>query len=470
MFKRNANFTLIISLVFFSFLVSAQTVTPFPGPVYVVQEGDTLWDIAAKFNVTVDEIVTVNNLTNQDIYPGNQLIIPGMEELSGRLITTTVPYGETFRSLSRQYRTDQSLLRKLNHIISPTELYAGYELVVLQQETQADWKGRATLGHGETMLELAALEDTDPWSLSLYNNLPGPFCGLPEDVFYSPSGDSNAILSGLPDTFISVIVDPLPIKQGTTVQITVMTSEQVALDGLLVDHSLHFFVSENGKQVALQGVYGMLDPGLYPLRIDATLLDNSIQSFEQMVLVKSGNFPNETINGVDPNTIDPNVTVPEDHWLFSLVAPITLDKYWQGMFQLPVDVECVRSGYGNRRSYNGGVLQSFHSGVDFGICSTVHPFDVYAPADGTVVAIQSDAGHETVRGNATIIDHGLGVYSGLYHQAEIFVAVGDHISAGQLIGKIGETGRANGIHLHWDLFVNEVQVDPLIWMDKKFPH
>jgi hypothetical protein len=48
--------------------------------------------------------------------------------------------------------------------------------------------------------------------------------------------------------------------------------------------------------VALQGIHGMIDPGLYPLRIDVTLADQSVQSFEQMVLIESANFPNETIN------------------------------------------------------------------------------------------------------------------------------------------------------------------------------
>jgi murein DD-endopeptidase MepM/ murein hydrolase activator NlpD len=104
--------------------------------------------------------------------------------------------------------------------------------------------------------------------------------------------------------------------------------------------------------------------------------------------------------------------------------------------------------------------------LDFGVCSQAHPFDVYAPADGVVVF----TGLKTVRGNATIIDHGQGVYSGLYHQAEIYVSVGDHVKAGQLIGKIGDTGRVTGPHLHWDLWVNGIQVNPTPWYKGIFPH
>jgi murein DD-endopeptidase MepM/ murein hydrolase activator NlpD len=137
------------------------------------------------------------------------------------------------------------------------------------------------------------------------------------------------------------------------------------------------------------------------------------------------------------------------------------------MFQLPVDSQdCILSYYGNRRSYNGGALLSFHTGVDFGVCSQTHPFDIYTPADGVVVF----TGLKTVRGNATIIDHGRGVFSGIYHQSEIDVAVGDHVTAGQPIGKIGTTGRVTGPHLHWDLWVNGVQVNPLSWLNETFPH
>jgi len=200
--------------------------------------------------------------------------------------------------------------------------------------------------------------------------------------------------------------------------------------------------------------------------LEATLPEGALQSFEQMVLVKSGYYPAESINGVEADTIDPAVTGPEDQWLLSLISPVTPEKYWQGTFQLPVDSQyCIRSKFGNRRSYNGGVLNLFHTGIDFGVCSEAHPFDIYAPADGVVAF----TGLKTVRGNATIIDHGWGIYSGLYHQEEIYVAVGDHVTAGQLIGKIGATGRVTGPHLHWEIWVNGIQVNPLEWLQEPFP-
>ena len=74
-----------------------------------------------------------------------------------------------------------------------------------------------------------------------------------------------------------------------------------------------------------------------------------------------------------------------------------------------------------------------------------------------------------MRGYATIIDHGWGVYSGFWHQSEIRVNVGDVVTPGQVIGLVGSTGRSTGPHLHWELWVGGVQVDPLQWVQESFP-
>jgi murein DD-endopeptidase MepM/ murein hydrolase activator NlpD len=390
-----------------------------------------------------------------------------LEGLNGTLITVPVPFGSDLRSMSRQYQMDQDLIKKINHIISPAEIYAGYEMIVLQQNEPLNWSMRTTMGLGETWLEVSARQNINPWVIASVNDISLPVESLPGDIFYANSGENSGQLSNLPEIFTDMNIDPLPLVQGDTMEIKVKTGSVVELSGNLGDYTLHFFPYDEGYQVALQGIHAMLEPGLYSLRINAALENQSMQSYEQMVLVKQGDFINEPINGVEPDTLDPNVTGPEDQWLQSITGEITIEKLWQGKFVLPVDSQsCLRSKYGNRRSYNGGVFLSFHTGVDFGVCSETHPFDIYAPANGEVVY----TGLTAVHGNVTIIDHGQGVFSGLYHQEEIYVSVGDTVSAGELIGKMGKTGRATGVHLHWDLFVNGVQVDPLAWLNENFPH
>ena len=86
-------------------------------------------------------------------------------------------------------------------------------------------------------------------------------------------------------------------------------------------------------------------------------------------------------------------------------------------------------------------------------------------ADGVVVF----AGPLTVRGNATMIDHGQGIYTGYMHQSEIFVEPGQRVKAGDLIGLVGGTGRVEGPHLHWEVWVGGIQVDPIDWLMNSYP-
>jgi len=74
-----------------------------------------------------------------------------------------------------------------------------------------------------------------------------------------------------------------------------------------------------------------------------------------------------------------------------------------------------------------------------------------------------------VRGDTTYIDHGWGVYSGYFHQSEIYVTEGEMVERGQVIGKVGGSGRATGPHLHWEIWVGGVPVDPLDWVEMEFP-
>ena len=55
------------------------------------------------------------------------------------------------------------------------------------------------------------------------------------------------------------------------------------------------------------------------------------------------------------------------------------------------------------------------------------------------------------------------------HQSEILVTVGEPVQTGQLIGRVGNTGRVTGSHLHWEVWVGAVQVDPLEWLQTVYP-
>lgn len=467
MTKRILLLFLLVSLLIVPFQpVHAQT----SGPVYVVQPGDSLSSIASDFNISVNELITVNNIANPNqLAAGQQLVIPGLEGVVGVVDKTRINIGDSYRSLMRRTQISEDLFRKLNRIVSPSELYVGAPIIIPQQEAASPLKG-VSQRTGESLLELAVKQNTDVWTLAHYNGLQGSWDGISGEPLYSPGENGEQSVSGLPSAFLSAEIRDLPIKQGGTGEIKVKTNPNVTLSGILVDHQLHFFPTEDGTQVALQGVHALLPPGVYPLRLDATLPDGSKQSYEQNILIVSGNYPDDPLLYVDPKTIDPAETEPELNNLIDITSIVTPEKLWTGDFYSPAsqyaEATFFTSRFGNRRTYIGTgtdtTVQGFHTGLDFG-GGTGLP--ITAPARGRVVF----AGPWTVRGNTTIIDHGWGVYSGFWHQSKFDVQVGDIVEQGQVIGEVGGTGRVTGPHLHWELWVNGIQVDPYDWLVNTYP-
>ncbi|MBK9927357.1 MAG: peptidoglycan DD-metalloendopeptidase family protein [Anaerolineales bacterium] len=463
MFKRVAS--ILILILGITSIVTQPVLAQTSGPVYIVQAGDTLSYIASRFNVSLTDLLTANPAVDPNfLEQGQQLVIPGLEGVTGILETEVISFGDSFRSLSRRTQVSDEQLIKLNRLVSPTELYVGISMIVPVQDGQTEYTSRASTGTGESLLELAIKQGTDPWTLTSINELGGTWASIPSDVLYSPTGNSEGA-SGLPSAFVSASIEPLPMVQGGTETIYAQVKDGYTVTGMLVDYPLHFF-PYNNELVALQGIHGLLEPGVYPLRLEASLPDGTRQSYEQMVLVTSGNYRHEDLY-VPTETIDPAVTEPENNQLISITSVTTGTKFWNGIFTSPsVYPDQYTSQYGLRRTYHGNgsdlTIDGFHTGLDF---AGGEGLQIFAPAPGRVIF----AGPLTVRGNATIIDHGWGIYSGIWHQSQIFVKAGDMVEQGQQIGLVGATGRVTGAHLHWEVWVNGAQVNPLNWLDQAYP-
>jgi len=481
MHKRLWALILLISIFFTAQPASAQTPTPASGPAYIIQPGDTLSSIANRFSVSLNDLMSANNITDPNtIQAGQQLIIPGLAGVTGTLGTEVVNFGDSFHSLVRQTQISAALLEKLNHIISPSEFYVGANMIVPQQENASTLTNRSTPQAGESLLEMAVKQNTDPWTMVGLNSLSGTWDALPNDVLYAPgsASASDQAISGLPSAFLNVQIPHLPFKQGGTAEIIVKPANGITLSGILVDKPLHFFPIGDGRMVALQGVYVLLDPGVYPLELDATLPDGSKQSFEQMVLVGLTDQPT-TLEIVPPD--DPAGMAAEDKEVEAIASMVTPTKLWQGKFSVPIYLpsnvqlrNCETDWFGRPRTYsfNGSTFHYFHSGVDFSACIPPHALDIYAAAPGKVVftgMFAVPANDTAPRGNVTMIDDGWGVYTLYAHQSEIEVTVGQQVQAGQLIGQIGATGHVTGPHLHFEMWVNNVNVNPLEWLNSTFP-
>ena len=127
-------------------------------------------------------------------------------------------------------------------------------------------------------------------------------------------------------------------------------------------------------------------------------------------------------------------------------------RLWDGPFARPRDSR-ITSRFGTGRVFNGAV-RSRHFGVDFA-GTTGAPVRV---ANRGVVALVADF---HLAGTAIYVDHGEGLVTGYFHLSKANVALGDTVSRGDVIGRVGATGRVTGPHLHWIARYGTVTVDPL---------
>jgi murein DD-endopeptidase MepM/ murein hydrolase activator NlpD len=130
--------------------------------------------------------------------------------------------------------------------------------------------------------------------------------------------------------------------------------------------------------------------------------------------------------------------------------------FWTGSFSMPVESNRRTSRYGDRRRFiyaDGEEARSVHNGVDLA-APTGTP--VYAPGAGRVVFAED----RIVTGKSVVIEHYPGVYGLFYHLDRIDVAVGKRVESGTPIGTVGSTGVSTGPHLHWEMRVGGVSVDP----------
>jgi murein DD-endopeptidase MepM/ murein hydrolase activator NlpD len=113
--------------------------------------------------------------------------------------------------------------------------------------------------------------------------------------------------------------------------------------------------------------------------------------------------------------------------------------------------------YGSQRILNGEP-RAPHYGLDI---AAPEGSPVIAPAPGTVRLAASDF---FLTGGTVIIDHGFGVQSVFIHMIAVKAKNGAHVQQGELIGHVGQTGRATGPHLHWGMNWLDVRLDPAFWV------
>lgn len=128
----------------------------------------------------------------------------------------------------------------------------------------------------------------------------------------------------------------------------------------------------------------------------------------------------------------------------------------EGVFTNPCPGATYSSGFGYRSFDN-----AFHKGLDMAIAEG-SPY--YAAESGTVIAATNDGGYNGGAGNWVVIDHGSGYVTKYMHSLTTLVGVGEHVERGQLIGLVGNTGNSFGAHLHFQVEVGGVPVNPVVYL------
>lgn len=389
--------------------------------IYAVQPGDTLIDIALRYNLTLAQITLANRLANPNlIFPGQRLRLPGvpppatptpeLPALSAAQLYT-VQAGDTLANIASRHSMTIGAIMLANHLDNPDMLEIGQTLQI------------------------------------------------PSEPLLPPAQ--------LPAPFTAIDLSEPTIIQGRTlvVKVTLLEPESTGLAGNFEGHPL-FFHYKNGYYWTIIPIHALAEPNIYPVTLTATPAGGSPTTTFVNVSIVEGPYGLENIRLDErrQTLLDPQLIEAEWEKLTSLWSQISPRPRWEGPFGYPVDPTNLRitSYFGTRRTYNDSPETGFHGGTDFG-GGVGRP--IYAPAAGRVVLAEK----LTVRGNAVVIDHGLGLFSGFWHQSQLAVTEGQEVQRGDLIGYIGDTGLVTGPHLHWEMRLNGIAVEPLQWIQQTIP-
>jgi len=401
------------ALALFLTLWLASVAVASSGEVYVVRPGDTLIRIAARYQVSVEELARVNELEDPNlIRVGQELLIPGTASSLLTPIDGVIPYrvqpGDTVSLLARRFGTTTEAIAEANGLEDPDLIVVGQLLSI----------------------------PTD----------------LADDAPRLPIGPIAAIR-----------VVPNVAQQGETLFVRVRLSAPARLSVTFEGVALRLARDEEGFW-GVAPVSALMEPGRRSLRVRAEA-DGQVAEVVWPVWIVQGDYPVQHIilPPAKGKLLDPEQLARERERLAGVWTGSAERPLWDGRFVRPLSPKYgISSPFGARRSYNGGPVNSYHEGCDF-VAPEETP--VVAPAAGRVVLAEP----LFVRGNAVIIDHGLGVHTGYWHLSSIAVKPGQWVKPGDVIGMVGTTGLSTGSHLHWELRVHGVPVNPLVWTRRVFP-
>lgn len=216
-------------------------------------------------------------------------------------------------------------------------------------------------------------------------------------------------------------------------------------------------LQDGDRWLAIVGLHLSQSPGKEKLRVQLGQ-DMMTVSFE----VVDKKYPEQRITVKNPRHVNPNKDDMERISRDSKRIGAAKRHYSEAP---PPNLRLEPPVYGERSSAFG--LKRFfndqprnpHSGLDIAAPSGT---PIKAPADGVVI----EAGDFFFNGNTVFLDHGQGLVTMYCHMNEIDIKKGASVKTGDVIGKVGMTGRVTGPHLHWGVILNGNLVDPELLLTK----
>lgn len=369
--------------------------------------------------------------------------------------THIVQAGDTLFAIALRYQTTVAAIKQLNHLGESDIIQVGQKLLIPASAASTLTTTRHIVQADESLYRIALQYGTTVRTLVQLNNLTNPNVIVPGQALVVPT-NSNVIKSG-------VLIEPQVARQGGTLLIRIARAGLTKVTGTFGGKPITFTPSA-GYWYALVGVSRCAKIGTATLNLTLTDATGQTTTETTTLNIEATAFlvQHLKIPAGKTTLLDSTLQMRENAQFNALVSQFTPTRLWSGVWRQPL-YGPVSSAFGTRRSYNGGpVGMCGHEGTDFDVDAGV---PIYAPARGRVVF----AGTTQVRGELTVIDHGVGVFSAYFHQSAIFVQAGQMVEPGMLIGKVGTTGLSTGPHLHWSVIVNGEYVDPLEWTSRVMP-